>query len=72
MNEGRDNTTSWIVSNDRELLSDRKTIWSQIPPVEIGEARQMTIVCGIQVQHHRQRLLISIVDSALLVNFHSP
>lgn len=71
MNEVRDNTASWIVSNNRELLSNRKTIWSQIPSVEIGEARQMTVVCGVQVQYHRERLLVSIVDSALLMNFHS-
>ena len=71
MNEVRDNTASWMVSNNRELLSDRKTIWSQIPSVEIGEARQMTVVCGVQVQYHRERLLVSIVDSALLMNFHS-
>jgi hypothetical protein len=32
----------------------------------------MAVVCGVQVQHHRERLLVSIVDRALLVNFHSP
>jgi hypothetical protein len=31
----------------------------------------MTVVCGVQVQHHRERLLVSIVDSALLMHFHS-
>jgi hypothetical protein len=72
MNEVRDNPSSWVVSNDGELLSDRKAVWPQIHSVEIGEARQMTIVCGIQVQHHWERLLVSISDSALLVNVHSP
>ena len=72
VNDVRDNTASWIVSKDRELLSDRETIWSQFPSVEIGEARQMAVVCGVQVQRHRERLLVSIVESALLVNSHSP
>jgi len=72
VNKVRDNTTSWIVSKDRELLSNRKPIWAQILPVEIGEARQMAVVCGVQIQHYRERLLVSIVDSALLVNFHNP
>jgi hypothetical protein len=32
----------------------------------------MAVVCGVQIQHYRERLLVSIVDSALLVNFHNP
>jgi hypothetical protein len=63
-------TCSRIVSNYWELLSDRESIRSYIA-IEINETRQMSVVRGFQIQNHGKRLMVQVVDGALLMQFHS-
>lgn len=69
MKKFTDDTRLWVVSNNWEFFANGKSIGSYVA-IEIGEAGQMPVIRGIQVQNDGEGLMVQVVDSAFLMNFH--